>query len=96
MEKTYQFVQHESPITIKEIRNLYKGYWVYIVNSELSETNAIISGIPVIIGSCAYDGTEDGIYKKYKTDEYVPRVGVGLLPNKGFISALRFPVAANG
>ncbi|MCL2224561.1 MAG: hypothetical protein FWB96_06300 [Defluviitaleaceae bacterium] len=95
MEKTYKLLDHESPLPIDEIRRLYKGYWVYLVKTELDEYNGIVSGIPVVIGARPYDGTGDGIYKKYKTDEYVQRVGLSLLPNRGFISALRFSEKEN-
>jgi hypothetical protein len=95
MEKTYKILNHDTPLPIAEIRRLYKGYWVFLVKAELDETNAIISGIPAVIGAKASDGAEDGIYEKYRADEYAPRVGLGLLPNKGFISALRFSEAAN-
>lgn len=44
----------------------------------------------MIIGSMASDGAEDGIYDKYRADEYEIRADLNLLPNKGFISALRF------
>jgi hypothetical protein len=95
MEKTYKILNHDSPLPIAEIRRLYKGYWVYIVKAELDEFNGIISGIPVVIGVRSSDGAEDGIYKKYRADEYENRVGLSLLPNRGFISSLRFSETAN-
>ena len=96
MEKTYKILNHESPLPIAEIRSLYKGYWVFIVNAELDEFNGIISGIPTVIGARPYDGAEaDNIYKPYRADEYSPTIGLSLLPNRGFISSLRFSEASN-
>jgi hypothetical protein len=78
MEKTYKTLNHDKPLVIEEIRRLYRGYWVYIVNAELDETNAILSGIPVVIGARPYDGAEENkdIYTKYRADEYAPRIGL--------------------
>jgi len=89
MEKTYKILDHNSPLPIDEIRRLYKGYWVYIVNAEFSEINELLGGRPVVIGVTPFDGVEDGIYVKYNSDEYVIRADLSLLPNRGFISALR-------
>jgi len=89
MNKTYKLLEHTEPLTINEIRRLYKGYWVYIVKAELGEHGKILSGIPVIIGQVAADGVEDGIYLKYKTDDYNVRTSLNLLPNRGFISSLQ-------
>ena len=49
MDKTYKLLNHESPLPIDEIRRLYKGYWVYLVNVEFSEHRALLSGRPVVI-----------------------------------------------
>lgn len=89
MEKTYKELDHKEPLSIEEIRRLYKGYWVYIVKAKLGEHGSILSGIPVVIGQMAADGAEDGIYKKYRSDEYDVRVDLNLLPNRGFISSFR-------
>ena len=92
MEKTYKLLDHTEPLTEEEIRELYAGYWVYIVKAELSRTigGKLIRGIPVIVGKVPYDGVDDDIYEKYRGDEYKERMGMSLLPNTGFISALRF------
>ena len=82
MEKTYKLLDHTEPMTEAEIRQLYMGYWVYIVKAKLTETMGLIEGIPVVIGAVPYDGVEDGIYEKYKSDEYVERVGKSLRYNK--------------
>jgi len=89
VEKTYKFVNHSEPISETEIRQLYDGYWVYIVKARFTETGGIIDGIPVIIGEMPYDGVYEGIYKQYKTDEYTERVGLSLLHDIGGISSLR-------
>ena len=89
MEKTYKILDHAEPLPIKEIRRLYRGHWVYIVKAEIGSHGEILSGIPVIIGNTTADGAEDGIYAKYRADEYVERVQLNMLPNRGFISALR-------
>jgi len=89
MEKTYKLLDHTEPIPIDEIRRLYDGYWVFIVKAKLTETGGIIEGVPVVIGAVPYDGTEDGIYKKYRSDEYVERCDISLRHSRHFISSLR-------
>ena len=89
MDNTYKFLDHTEPLSVEEIKKLYKGYWVYLVKAEFSKNNALLGGIPVIIGAIAYDGAADGIYEKYKAEEYGESTDLNLLPNKGFISSLR-------
>ena len=89
MEKTYKLLDHTEPMSEAEIERMYDGYWVYVVKAKMTETMRVIEGIPVVIGAVPYDGVEDGIYDKYKTDEYVDRVGMSLRHNRGFISCLR-------
>ena len=89
MSKTYKFLDHTEPIPDAEIRRLYDGYWVFIVKATFTETGGLIAGIPVIIGTVPYDGARDGIYDKYRSDEYAECIGRSLRHNRGFISALR-------
>ena len=90
MEKSYKILNHAKEISVGEIRELYNGYWLYVVNASFSETGTLISGIPVIAGEMSYDGVEDGIYEKYRNEAYAERTGLNLLMNTGFISALAF------
>jgi len=90
MEKTYRLLDHTDSLSIEEIERLYAGYWVYIVKAKFGEFNELLSGIPVVIGSTPADGVEDGIYEKFRSDEYNIRADLNLLPNRGFISSLRF------
>jgi len=90
MEKSYKFVYHDSPLSVDEIRLLYKGYWVYLVNTEFDEFHGLVCGRPVVIGTIAFAGAEDGIYDKYRASEYGRCADKSLLPNRGFISALRY------
>jgi hypothetical protein len=90
MNKTYKILENTKPMPADEIKKLYRGYWVYIVNAQMTDNKSLVSGTPVIIGEMAYDGADDGIYEKYNSDEYVERVGLSLLPNRGFISSLVF------
>ncbi|MDR2600686.1 MAG: hypothetical protein LBC73_10495 [Oscillospiraceae bacterium] len=89
MEKTYKLLEHDEPLLIEEIRRLYNGHWVYLVNATIGEHGKILSGIPVIMGQTTADGAEDGIYIKYRSDEYNERVELNMLPNRGFISSFR-------
>jgi len=89
MDKTYKILNHTTQLSIDEIRRLYKGYWIYIVKATIGEHGKILSGIPVVIGQTTADGAEDGIYSKYRSDEYNQRVELNLLPNRGFISSLQ-------
>ena len=95
MEKTYKLLNHTEPVSMDEIRRLYDGYWVFIVKAKLTETGGVIEGIPVVIGSRPYDGVRDGIYEKYKSDEYIQCVGKSLRHNRGFISSLRIVGESN-
>jgi len=95
MNKTYKLLDHKEPISEDEIRRLYDGFWVFIVNAKMSETWGVQEGIPVIIGKVPFDGVEDGIYEKYKSDEYAQTVGMSLRHNMGFISSLRIVGEAN-
>ena len=92
MDKTYEILDNTEPMPIEEIKKLYDGNWVFMVNVTFDKEvkGKIISAIPVVIGKTPFDGVEDGIFEKYKTDEYRQRADLNLLPNVGFISALRF------
>ena len=70
MIKTYRLLNHSEPLKVDEIRKLYSGYWVYVVNAQFSSGRKLVSGIPVVCGECAYDGAEDGIYEQFKKEEY--------------------------
>ena len=89
VNKTYKLVEHSEPLQADEIRRLYKGYWVYVVKAKIGEYGELLSGIPVVVGAMSADGAEDGIYEKYRSEEYVERFQLNLLPHKGFISSLR-------
>ncbi|MDR2569779.1 MAG: hypothetical protein LBD23_05725 [Oscillospiraceae bacterium] len=95
MGKTYTLLDHTEPISEAEIRKLYIGYWVYIVKAKLTETGSLIEGVPVVIGSGPYAGVQDGIYEKYKSEEFAKRYGMSLRHNRGFISSLRIAGEAN-
>ena len=88
MAKTYQLVYHEEPIPIDRIRLLYRGYWVFLTNASITEYNEVLSGIPVVIGKMAYDGADDGIYNKYRSEQYGECVDMSFLPSDAFIFAL--------
>ena len=90
MEKTYELLNHDSPLPIDEIQRLYNGYWVYLVNVEFSEFRALLSGQPVVRGIRAFDGAKDGIYEKYNSSEYAPRADLNLLVDKRLASILQF------
>ena len=95
MEKTYKLLNHNSPLPIEEIKQLYRGYWVYLVNVEFSEFRALLSGRPVVMGSRAFDGAKDGIYDKFDADEYAPSADLNLLVDKCLASILQFTGDAN-
>ena len=87
--KTYLELNHTKPLTIDEIRKLYDGFWVFVVKAELTEERELIKGIPAVIGTMAYAGSEDDIYDKYDKPEYFPHDEVILL-NDYFVSSLVF------
>ena len=90
MEKTYKLLNHTAPMSVDEMERLYEGYWVYIVKANFGEYGELLNGIPVVIGERAADGADEGIYEKFRSDEYDVRADLNLLPNRGFISSLRF------
>jgi len=90
MEKNYKILDHDEPLPYEEIRRLYTGYWVFITNVEKDDFKRIVRGIPVVVGSKPHAGATDGIYIKYRAAEYGLCAGQSFLPNRGFISALRF------
>ena len=87
MGGTYRIVDHTEPMTREEIKQLYDGYWVYIVNSEFTDTNGFIRGIPAVIGAFPYDGAEEGIYTKFKEEKYEDRCSLVFTHNQ-FIASL--------
>ena len=88
MEKTYKLLDHTEPLNADEIRRLYQGFWVFIVKAKFNEHGGLLSGIPVITGTRASDGAFDGIYDKYRSEEYDERTDLNLLPNRGFIGVI--------
>jgi len=96
VEKTYKLLDHTEPISKAEIEDLYDGYWVFIVKATLTNTGELVEGIPAVIGAVPYDGVRDGIYEKYKADEYAERYGMSLRHNSGFISSLQLVGEHNG
>jgi len=88
MEKTYRIVEHTEPMTREEIRQLYDGYWVYVVNAQFSETNGFIRGVPVVIGAHAFDGVRDGIYDKYRDEKYNQQCDLVFTHDKGLVMLL--------
>jgi len=78
-----------------EIRSLYRGYWVYVVKARFSEDGQLLMGVPVVRGDCAFAGAEDGIYEKYRSDEYKERTELILFRPDGFIASLQVMREAN-
>ena len=87
MEKTYKLLNHTEPMTQEEIERLYDGYWVYVVNTEFTDSSGFIGGIPVVIGKMPFDGAEDGIYSKFDEPKYGEHCDLVLLHDP-FISSL--------
>ena len=88
MEKTYKFVKHTEPLTRPQIKALYDGYWVFIVNARFTETKGFIDGIPAVVGEIPFDGVEDGIYDKYDKPEYGIQYGMVLTQNPFLVSLI--------
>ena len=88
-DKTYKLVEHAEPLKADEIKRLYNGHWVFVVKAKVGDYGELLSGIPVVIGAMSADGVEDGIYEKYRSEEYEERFHLNLLPHRGFIPFLR-------
>ena len=95
MSKSYKLLNHTEPISVDEIEKLYDGYWVYVVNAQFAENGQLISGIPVVCGDCQFAGAEDGIYDKYRSEEYGQREELILFHPDGFIASLQILREAN-
>ncbi|MDR2599818.1 MAG: hypothetical protein LBC73_06025 [Oscillospiraceae bacterium] len=95
MEKTYKLLNNTESMTIEKIKRLYDGFWVFIVKAKLTDTGGIIEGVPVVVGAVPFDGAKDGIYDKYKSDEYAERCGKSFRHKTGYISSLRIRREAN-
>ena len=95
-DKSYSELNHNAPIPVEQINDLYRGYWVYVVNAEFDDRGNLTRGLPVVIADAAYAGSEDGIYKKYHDPKYGEHCEHILWQPDGFISALHFMGKAHG
>ena len=95
MDKGYKLLSHREPLTISEIKSLYDGYWVYIVNAKFGEARKLLSGVPVVAGTRVYAGAKDGIYEKYNSPEYGEQVELILFKPDGFMASLIITETAN-
>jgi len=56
--------------TFEELQQKFDGKWLYLVNSEFSDENFLLYGIPVIIADSHYEGFDGGIYDEFGGDEF--------------------------
>ena len=68
--KSYKELDYVNPMPVNKMRELFDGYWVFVVNAEFSTGRRLKKGIPAVIGNAAYAGASDGIYEKYKQEKY--------------------------
>ena len=84
----YQIIENPKIMSKDEIRKSYYGKWVFVVNAIISKHGKFIEGIPVILGNYQFEGIEDGIYDKYKGDEYGQTYSHMLIPMNNTISSV--------
>ncbi|MCL2663925.1 MAG: hypothetical protein FWE83_11470 [Oscillospiraceae bacterium] len=84
----YKIIDNPKMMTKDEIYNAYNGKWVFIVKANITEHGRLVEGIPVILGDYQYDGIEDGIYDKYKGDEYEQIISYTLVPLNNTITSV--------
>jgi len=75
--KEYVFID-EKPMTYEQIQEKYLGYWVYVVKVRYNDDREFLDGIPVILATIPFGGSDDEIYTKYDTKEYDIRRGIEL------------------
>ena len=49
-----------------ELREIFDGKWLYLVNSQFTDGNGLIKGTPVVVADKELEGLHDGIYEQFK------------------------------
>jgi len=65
--------------THEELRKIFDGKWLYLVNSKFTDGNGLIKATPVVIADRELEGIEEGIYKQFKTSK-----GYGVIADADF------------
>ncbi|MDR2598948.1 MAG: hypothetical protein LBC73_01565 [Oscillospiraceae bacterium] len=53
-------------MTREDIERTYNGKWVFLTWAVLTPGLLPLEGIPTVLADMPYEGTENGIYKKFK------------------------------
>jgi len=65
--------------THDELREIFDGKWLYLVNSQFTGGNGLIKATPVVVADNELEGIEEGIYKEFKTKN-----GYGVIADADF------------
>jgi hypothetical protein len=84
----YQIIENPKMMSKKEIRDAYYGKWVFVVKANITRHGELIEGMPIILGDYQFEGIEDGIYDKYKGEEYESTLSHMLIPHNNTISSV--------
>jgi len=84
----YKIIENPQIMTKEDIDKMFDGKWIYIVKADITKHGELIKGMPVIIADEPYEGTEDGIYDKYNTYEFVKRCDYNLIHYEPFIPSV--------
>ena len=84
----YQLIENPRMMLQEEIDSIYDGYWVYIVNANITPNGKLIEGIPVVLGKFQFAGVDEGVYKQFDGSEYGRKLSYTLLPHDNTISSV--------
>ena len=56
--------------TLVQLKNIFDGKWVYLVHAEFTNARGLIKAIPVVVADSELEGVEEGVYEKYKNENY--------------------------
>ena len=77
----YQIIPPEErkEYTWEELRDIFDGKWLYLVNSQFTDGNGLIKATPVVVADSELEGIEEGIYKEFRTKN-----GYGIIADADF------------
>ena len=55
--------------THEQLRKIFDGKWLYLVNSQFTDGNGLIKATPVVIADSELEGIDEGIYDQFKRNK---------------------------
>ena len=84
----YRIIENPMIMSREEIEQKYSGYWVYIVQANITSHGTLIEGMPVVLGDYQFAGVEDGIYEQFDQPKYGRDLSYTLVPHGNTISSV--------